>query len=323
MSSRPSTLADPSSGGPDPAGGEAIAPGLYASVSTAAPVSRPAYADLAALTKPRITALVTLTALLGFVMGAPGAISLADLLPALLGTALVAAGASALNMLLERETDARMHRTRDRPLPAGRLRPSDATVLGGALTLAGLATLYFLAGPLPAALALATWLSYLFLYTPLKPRTSLSTLVGAVPGALPPVIGWSAARGSVDGGAVVLFAILFLWQIPHFLAIAWIYRDDYARGGLPMLPVVDRDGRVTGRQIVANSLALALVSATPTAAGMTGPLYLAGALALGGALVFFALRAAAARSLACARQLFLASVLYLTALCALMILDRA
>jgi len=332
VSSRPSTLADASPTGADPVGGEDIAPDLRTAVVPSrdlpprpllAGAAQRSASDFAELTKPRITALVTLTALLGFVMGAEGAIPFPAVLFTLLGTALVAGGASALNMLLERETDARMHRTRDRPLPAGRLRPIDALTLGAALTVAGLATLLLLSGPLPAAVALATWLSYLFLYTPLKPRTSLSTLVGAVPGALPPVIGWSAARGSIDGGAIVLFAILFLWQIPHFLAIAWIYRDDYARGGLPMLPVVDRSGRVTGRQIVANSLALALVSAAPTAAGMTGDIYLAGALTLGAALVFVALRAAAARSVAAARQLFFASVLYLTALCALMILDRA
>jgi protoheme IX farnesyltransferase len=164
---------------------------------------------------------------------------------------------------------------------------------------------------------------YLFLYTPLKTRSSLATLVGALPGALPPVIGWTAARESLDAGAFVLFAIVFLWQIPHFLAIAWIYREDYARGGLPMLPVLDPEGRMTGRQAVANSLALLFVSLTPTAAGMAGALYLAGAVLLGVGLVGVAVRAAVVRTLEAARALFLASVLYLAALCALLLLDRA
>src|SRR6185503_9032057 len=164
---------------------------------------------------------------------------------------------------------------------AGRLRPADVVAWGFALTAAGVLVLGFRAGTLATGVALVTWLSYLFFYTPLKPLTSLSTVVGALPGALPPVIGWAAARGRLDSAAFVLFAILFLWQIPHFLAIAWIYRDDYERGGLPMLPVLDRDGRVTGRQAVANSLALLLVSLTPAAAGMAGRVYLVGAFLLG------------------------------------------
>src|SRR5579862_6202031 len=186
--------------------------------------------------------MVVLTALLGYVLATPERPQLLPLLLALLGTGLVAAGASALNMLLEEETDGRMARTRNRPLPAGRLRTRDVLLFGLALTLTGLIVLEAYSGPLAAALALLTWASYLFWYTPLKTRTSLATLVGAIPGALPPVIGWAAARGTVEGGALVLFAILFLWQIPHFLAIASIYREDYAKGGLPMLPVLDKTG---------------------------------------------------------------------------------
>ena len=283
---------------------------------------RPAGAAYLELTKPRITLLVTLTALVGFVMASPGPVQVSSLAAALLGTAVVAAGSSALNMLLERETDARMTRTQGRPLPSGRLRPADALAFGLTLSALGLAELAWLSGPLPTAVAATTWASYLFLYTPLKRITSLSTLVGAVPGALPPVIGWTAARGSLDPGAFVLFAILFLWQIPHFLAIAWIYREDYKRGGLPMLPVLDPEGRLTGRQAVANSLALLLVSLTPTAAGMTGQLYLGGALLLGLAFTAVALRAAVVRTIASARWLFLTSVLYLTALCSLLLLDK-
>jgi protoheme IX farnesyltransferase len=226
-------------------------------------------------------------------------------------------------MLLERDIDARMHRTRARPLPAGRLRPAEALGFGLTLSLAGLLSLLWLSGALAAALALATWASYLFLYTPLKRRSSLSTIVGAIPGALPPVIGWAAARGTVEPGAFVLFAILFLWQIPHFLAIAWIYREDYERGGLPMLPVLDPEGRLTGRQVVANSLALTLVSLTPTAAGIAGTLYPVIAALLGLALTLVAARAAVLRTPAAARALFLASVAYLPLLCAALLLDRA
>jgi len=177
-------------------------------------------------------------------------------------------------------------------------------------------------GPLAAGVALATWAIYLFIYTPLKRMTSLSTLVGAVPGALPPVIGWTAARGTLDPGAFLLFAILFLWQIPHFLAIAWIYREDYKRGGLPMLPVLDPEGRLTGRQAVANSLALLIVSLVPTAAGMTGRVYLVGAFLLGLTATCVAVWAAVVRTSAAARWLFLTSVLYLTALCSLLLIDR-
>jgi heme o synthase len=285
-------------------------------------LARPAAADYAELTKPRITATVMLTTLVGFVVASVGAVDLTALGAVLLGTGLVAAGASALNMLLERETDARMLRTRTRPLPAGRLRPVEALAFGGALTVAGLVALLWWSGVTAAAVAFLTWASYLFLYTPLKTRTSLSTIVGAFPGALPPVIGWAGARGSVEPGAYVLFAILFLWQIPHFLAIAWIYREDYARGGLPMLPVLDPEGRLTGRQVVANSLALGLVSLAPVAAGLAGGVYLTGASLLGAGFLAAAIRMAVARNVAAARALFAASILYLVGLCALLLLDR-
>lgn len=245
------------------------------------------------------------------------------LLLTLFGTGLVAAGSATLNMLLERDTDALMHRTRGRPLPAGRLRPAEALWFGLLLTSAGLAVLALLVRPLAALVALLTWACYLFAYTPLKTRTSLATIVGAFPGALPPVIGWAAARGSLDAGAVVLFAILFLWQIPHFLAIAWIFREDYARGGLPMLPVLDPAGHVTGRQAVANSLALLLVSVVPSVAGMTGKLYLYGAVVLGLGFTGVAVAAAVKRTTAAARALFLASILYLALLLALLLLTRA
>jgi protoheme IX farnesyltransferase len=278
--------------------------------------------DWLELAKPRITAMVVFTALVGFVTASPGTPWTLLLAAALAGTGLVAAGASVLNQVMERDTDALMLRTRARPLPAGRIGPGAASGFGVLLTLSGLATLLWLSGPLPAAVACATWASYLFAYTPLKRRTPLATLVGAVPGALPPVIGWAAARGSLDAGAFILFAILFLWQVPHFLAIAWLYRDDYARAGFPMLPVLDREGTFTSRQAVVHSLALLLVSLAPSAAGLAGPAYLAGAFLLGAALTLFALRLARARDLASARGLFLASVLYLPALSSLLLAVR-
>lgn len=291
--------------------------------ATTAERARGARADFLELAKPRITFLVTFTALVGYVMGSPvGGVASGPLLWAMAGTALVAGGASAMNMVLERATDALMHRTRERPIPAGRLTTTEAAVFAAALTVAGITLLYVRNGALAAAVAGVTWFSYVFMYTPLKTRTSLSTIVGAVPGALPPVIGWAAARHSLDAGAFVLFAILFLWQIPHFLAIAWLFRDDYARGGLPMLPVLDPEGRMTGRQAVANSIALTVVSLTPTVAGLTGTLYLFGALALGLAFTGVAARAAYARTRPAARALFFASILYLPAQSALMLLDR-
>jgi protoheme IX farnesyltransferase len=279
-------------------------------------------ADYLALAKPRITLLVVLTTWVGFEVAGPRMSRGATLFATLFGTGLLAAGASALNMLLERRTDALMHRTRSRPLAAGRLRPVEGLGFGVLLTLLGLCLLLWQAGTLAVAVALVTWSSYLFLYTPLKTRTSLSTIVGAFPGALPPVIGWAAARGALEPGAFLLFAIVFLWQIPHFLAIAWIYRDDYARGGLPMLPVLDRDGRMTGRQAVANAIALLLVSLMPTAAGMAGKIYFTGALLLGLGLLVIATHAAVVRTIEAARRLFLASVLYLSALCTLLLVDR-
>ncbi|MCG6925460.1 MAG: heme o synthase [Acidobacteria bacterium] len=289
---------------------------------TALTLGRVALRDWVQLTKPRITAMVLFTTLVGFVTASVGPVPLPALLVSLLGTGLVASGAAVLNQVLERGTDALMLRTRDRPLPAGRVSAADASVFGGALSALGLAVLMWGARPLAAAVAAVTLVSYLAVYTPLKRRTPLSTLVGAVPGALPPVIGWAAARGSLDGAAFVLFAILFLWQIPHFLAIAWLYRDDYARAGFPMLPVVDREGGFTARQTVVHSLALLLVSMAAAAAGLGGAWYLGGAFVLGVALTLFAVRLVSARDLAAARGLFLASVLYLPALCSLLLAAR-
>jgi len=290
--------------------------------SQAVPLQRARAADWLELTKPRITAMVVLTALVGFVTASPDPAWGLLLGAALTGTGLVAAGASVLNQVMERDTDALMLRTRARPLPAGRLGVGEARAFGALLTASGLACLLWWSGTLAAAVAFATWASYLFAYTPLKRRTPLATLVGAVPGALPPVIGWVAARGRLEPGAFILFAILFLWQVPHFLAIAWLYRDDYARGGFPMLPVLDREGTFTARQAVVHSVCLLVVSLAPAVAGLAGRAYVGGAFVLGVGLTLFALRLARSRDLLSARGLFLASVLYLPALSSLLLAAR-
>ena len=293
------------------------------SATSALPVVRALPADYLSLAKPRITLMVALTGVVGYLMAGPVSPSASRFLGAFLGIALVAGGASCFNMLLERRNDALMRRTASRPLPAGRLTIGEAMLVGSGLTVTGLLLLSLLATPLSALVGAFTWACYVFAYTPLKTRTSLATIVGAVPGALPPVIGWAAARGSLDSGAWVLFAILFCWQIPHFLAIAWIYRDDYARGGILMLPVLDPEGRITGRQAVANSLALTLVSLLPTTAGMAGLSYFCGALLLGLMFTGVALRAALLRSPGSIRALFATSILYLAALCTLLLLNRS
>jgi protoheme IX farnesyltransferase len=273
------------------------------------------------LTKPEITFNVVLTALVGFLVAARGAVHAGLLLDTLLGTALVAGAASALNQVVERDLDAVMRRTVRRPLPAGRLTPHESLVFAIGLGAAGTAYLALSAGPLASGLAAATALSYLLVYTPLKRVTSLSTVVGAVPGAIPPMIGWAAARGRLDVGAWVLFLILFFWQMPHFLALAALYRRDYARAGFQVLPVVDPDGASTARQSVLYTLALLVVSLMPPFLGMAGRLYFFGALALGLAFIFYGVRLAIApQSPAQASRLFRASLLYLPALCALMAL---
>jgi heme o synthase len=284
--------------------------------AAAAPSLRPA--DFLELTKPRVTSMVLVTTAVGYYLGAGASFDLLRLLNTLLGTALVAAGTSALNQYVEKEADGLMLRTRLRPLPSGRLADGPALAFAVTISVAGLLHLLLTVNALSAGLAAFTLVSYVFLYTPLKKRSSLCTLVGAVPGAIPPLIGWAAARGDLSAGGLALFAILFVWQLPHSLAIAVMYRDDYARGGFALLPVVDPDGGSTERQIVVQSLVLLPVSLVPALIGLAGPIYFYGALILGIGLVGLTLPVVLRRTTRAARRVVLASVVYLPALLGLL-----
>jgi protoheme IX farnesyltransferase len=278
-------------------------------------------ADYLALTKPEITFNVVITALVGYLVAARGAVHAGLLFHTLFGTALVAGGASALNQWVERDLDAMMRRTARRPLPAGRLTPRESLAFALALVAAGTAYLALTAGLLASALAAATAAGYLLVYTPLKRVTSLATVVGAVPGAIPPMIGWAAARGRLDAGAWALFFILFFWQMPHFLALAALYRRDYAQAGFRVLSVVDPGGTSTARQSLLYTLALLEASLVPRFLGMAGPLYFFGALGLGLGFLYYAGRLALRpESRAHASGLFRYSLLYLPLLCTLMAL---
>jgi protoheme IX farnesyltransferase len=282
--------------------------------------------DYISLTKPRITWLILMSAGVGYFFGLRGLsfwqIHWWALLHTVIGTGLIASGTAALNQWYEREADGKMRRTSDRPLPAGRLDANKALAFGIGLALVGFGELAWFVNLLSAVLGGATLVSYLFVYTPLKQRSWLSTTVGAFPGAMPPMIGFAAAAGTLTPQAWVLFAILFLWQFPHFYAIAWMYREDYARAGIRMLPVVEPDGHSTARQIVLCASLLIPVSLAPGLVGMSGKLYLVGALALGGWFLYSGVRAANERSLLRARGVLLASVFYLPLLYGLMLLDR-
>jgi len=265
---------------------------------------------------------VLLTAAAGFYLGAGSRVDLRLLLHTLLGTALVAAGTNAFNQLRERDVDARMERTRNRPLPSGRLSPRAAGIFAGVISVLGVVYLAFAVNRLTAGLAALTLTSYVLLYTPLKRRTSLNTLIGAVPGALPIVGGWTAAGGALGPAVLALFWILFLWQLPHFLALAWIYREDYRRGGLAMLAVADPDGRQTGWMALLYALALLPVSLVPTLLGVTGVRYFLGALVLGLAYVAVSVALSRAATNARAWRVFFTSIVYLPALLTLMVLDK-
>jgi heme o synthase len=284
--------------------------------------TRSRVADYVALAKPRLNLLVVATSLAGFAMGHGDMSNLVLVLSTVVGTALVASGASAVNQVYERRTDALMQRTRMRPMADGRLAPSDALRYAFVLCAAGLVMLALGANILSAMVAFATLVSYAVIYTPLKLRTPFATVIGAVPGALPPVIGWTAAANDLSLGAWILFGIVFLWQLPHFLAIAWMCRDDYARAGFPMLPVIEPDGRSTGRQSVAYAAALLPVSLAPTMAGMAGQAYFVGALFLTVGFLALTIRFARSRSNADARVLFFGSITYLPILWILMISAR-
>jgi heme o synthase len=292
--------------------------------STAVPAAERApsvVADYVTLTKPRLNMLVVMTTLVAYYVGRRTGAPLAELLHTVAGTTLVAAGASALNQVWERDTDKLMRRTRRRPLPNDRLAVRQATGFGVVLTAAGLVELGVFVNLLAALVAGVTMLTYVFWYTPLKLRSSLSTIVGAIPGALPALIGWAAATNSLSPPGWALFAIVFLWQMPHFLAIAWMYRDDYALAGMPLLPVIDPDGRSTGRQAVLYAAAMIPASLLPVAVGLAGPRYMAVALVLGAIVAWLAFEFAATRSHGTARRLFFATIIYLPLLWLVLVLD--
>ena len=279
-------------------------------------------ADLAELAKPGITVMVVLTAGLGFLLGQQEGISFVLLVHTLLGTGLVSAGASTLNQVIERETDALMRRTAQRPLPAGRMDPDVALFFGVALAVAGLTELALGVNLLTALLGAVALAGYVFVYTPLKRVSSLATIIGAIPGAIPPMMGWSAVRNEIDLAAWVLFGILFFWQMPHFLAIAWLCRDDYREAGFPMLTVSDTDGLRTSRQVLLYGAVLVPVSLMPSLLGLMGTVYFVGALTLGITYLGFGLGFARSRNTPGARWLMFASILYFPAVLLVMLLDR-
>jgi protoheme IX farnesyltransferase len=289
---------------------------------TTPPPARARTSDFLELTKPKLTLLVLFTTFVGFCAGIPGSIPMLLLLHTLVGTALMSGGASAFNMYSEQETDALMKRTALRPLVAGRLQSGQVLVFAFLISIGGLVYLYVLVNHLTSLLSAIIFACYLFLYTPLKTRTWLCTLVGAVPGALPVVMGWSAATGSISSGGWILFAIVFCWQIPHFYAIGWMYREEYAKAGLPVLSVIDMSGKRTGRQAVAFITALIVISLLPCLAGMGGPAYAVGAILFGSTFFACGLHFARLRDRLSARRLFLVSALYLPALLIFLVFDK-
>ena len=279
--------------------------------------------DLVELVKARLTLLVLLTTAVGFYLGADSPINFAALLHTVFGTAAAAAGAAALNQWWEYKLDALMHRTRSRPVPAGRMRPRDAVVLGAALSIFGVAYLAFVCNALSAALAAITIIIYIFAYTPLKRVSTFNTALGAVPGALPPMIGWAAARGTLNAGAWMLFAILFFWQLPHFFAIAWMYRDDYARAGFQMISSDDRTGERSASQSVFFCMLLFIVAGLPAFLGIATVFYLLAELILGGVFIAVAMRFLKTRATSDARRLFITSIIYLPLLLGALVLSKA
>ena len=279
-------------------------------------------ADFCELAKPRVVLMVLITAFVGFYVGSADVPNYPQLIKMLLGTALAAGGTLALNQFLERQSDALMARTRHRPIPDGRVTPVEALWFGLAVTVAGLAYLVIAVNAISAWITALITVSYLLLYTPLKRKSPLCLIVGAVPGALPPVIGWVAARGTLDVDAWVLFAILFLWQVPHTLAIAWLYREDYAKAGIQFLPVIEPEGSSANRQIISHCAALLAVSLLPTLLGLAGAIYFIAAFVLGVGFLVSGVRLAMESTLTGARRLLYVSLIYLPVLLLMMALDR-
>jgi len=280
------------------------------------------FADYFLFTKARIVVMVVLTTVAGFYLGARGSMDMTLLMWTMIGTGLVVSSANALNQVIERDLDARMERTRNRPIPAGRMTVREGWLSGLAMAAVGLVILVMKVNMLTAAIGLLSWLNYLFLYTPLKTRTSWSTSIGAISGALPPVMGWAAVRNSLSLEALALFLILFLWQLPHFLAIAWLYKEDYARGGFPFVPVRDSDGRRTAWQVVLYCSMLVPISLIPAFLGVAGNVYLVGALLLAAGFLAFGIRMARHVSAPYARQLLYVSLLFLPMLLTLLVVDK-
>jgi len=278
--------------------------------------------DYLALTKPRVVLMVLVTAFVGFYLASPRWLDWLLLCHTLIGVALASGGTLALNQYLERDLDARMFRTKDRPLPEGRLQPGEALGFGVAITTSGLLYLALVVDPLSGLITAVSVGSYLFVYTPLKQRTPFCVMIGAVPGALPPVTGWVAASGELSLEACVLFAILFLWQIPHSLSIAVLYRDDYARANFQLLPVLEPDGAGTGRQIITHSLALLAIGLLPTTLQLAGAVYFVAAFVLGVAMLICGIMLAKSYSTAAARRLLFASLIYLPTLLVVMAVDK-
>jgi len=274
------------------------------------------------LTKPRITFLIVLMSAAGFVLGTHGKLDYILLLRTVVGITLLCSGVSTLNQYLERKIDGVMRRTETRPLPARKLTPIQALLFGVGLCFIAEVYLAVLVNPLTSLLGISVIVGYVLLYTPLKTRTSLSTIIGAIPGAMPPLMGWTAASNELHISAWVLFLIQFFWQFPHFLAIAWMYREDYAKAGIKMLPVIEDDGSITARQMVLYTLTLIPVSLLPTLMGLSGLVYFFGALILGLLFLYSSIRVARTKSKQEARRLMLASVLYLPLLFVLMILNQ-
>ena len=292
---------------------------IQSNASTPAKSWASVYSDLI---KARLTTLVLLTTLVGFYMGWDKPMDYAAMFHALFGTALVASGAAALNQLLEREYDARMKRTASRPLPSGRLQPVTVMLFGGICSLAGTVYLALLVNPLTSVLGAISLVSYIFIYTPLKRLTWWNTAVGAIPGALPPLMGWAAARNQLEPGGWALFAILAFWQMPHFFAIAWMYKDEYAKAGFKMLPSVDPDGSRTAQQSVSHNIGLLLVSLSPFVLHMAGKFYLVAAILLGGYYLWCAIQFGRKLDHASAKKLFFASIIYLPLLLIALVADK-